>query len=116
MQLRWVAQRFIEPTHLELLTDTNALLEVLKAEGNQVRVTVAAEDPMLNVLLQNQFAADNISCLDISAASRIPDSLTVFLNNFNDNPRAALAAGRGQERGDSPGTDAGLAARRGHCG
>ena len=37
-----------------------------------------------NDLLQNQFAAMNISCLDISAASRIPDDLNAFLQTLGD--------------------------------
>jgi len=79
-QLAWVAGEFIRPTSLRELTETNPLLEALRDEGNTVRVSVATEDPMLDGLLENQFAADNISCLDISAASRIPDDLSTFFN------------------------------------
>jgi len=49
-----------------------------------VRVSVATGDLTLNTLLQNQFAAMNISCLDISAASRIPDDLNTYFNTFDD--------------------------------
>jgi hypothetical protein len=84
-QLGWVAGQFIEPIKLKLLTETNPLLEQLRSEGDQVRVSVAAQDPYLNVLLQNQFYANPISCLDISAASRIPDDFNGFLRNLDNN-------------------------------
>jgi hypothetical protein len=70
------------------------LLEALRSEGNTVRVSVATEDPILQSLLQNQFAALDISCLDISAASRIPNDLNTFLDAFENNrPRLWLLAG-----------------------
>ena len=84
-QLSWVASQFIAPTSLKLLTENNPLLEQLQSEGNRVRVSVATEDSYLNVLLQNQFYADNISCLDISAASRIPDDLNAFFKSLDKN-------------------------------
>ena len=94
VQLGWVASQFIAPTSLKLLTDNNPLLEQLRSEGNRVRVSAAAQDPYLNVLLQNQFYADNIACLDISAASRIPDDLNTFFKNFDHNhARLWLLAG-----------------------
>ena len=89
VQLGWVATQFIEPAPLASLTSTNPLLDALRHEGNTVRVSVATEDPVLNTFLQNQFAAMDISCLDISAASRIPDDLNTFLQNFSDD-RARL--------------------------
>ncbi len=93
-QLQWVAGQFIGAVQLNTLTQTNPLLEELKTEGNQVRVSVAPQDPVLNVLLQNQFNAENISCLDISAASRLPDDLHTFLKLFDDNhARLWLLAG-----------------------
>ena len=85
-QLAWVATEFIRPTDLIILTESNPLLEELKLQGNTVRVSVDDHDPALNILLQNQFATPLISCLEISAASRIPDDLTVFLNNLNPYP------------------------------
>jgi len=78
LQLGWVANQFIQPISIKELTQTNPLLEALRGEGDTVRCSVAAQDPVLNSLLQNQFAAMNISCLDISAASRIPDDLNAF--------------------------------------
>jgi hypothetical protein len=93
-QLGWVALQFIRPTSLAMLTATNPLLEALKSEGNTVRVSVSAQDPYLNVLLQNQMATPEISCLEISAASRIPDALNDFLGALADNPaRLWLLAG-----------------------
>jgi hypothetical protein len=86
LQLGWIATQFIRPTSLDLLTRTNALLEELRSEGNTVRVSVASQDPMLNILLQNQFSTPQISCLEISAASRVPDVLNAFLQNFDDDP------------------------------
>lgn len=82
-QLGWVVTQFIRPTSLNLLTQTNPLLEQLKSEGNTVRVSVAAQDPMLNVLLQNQFNTPQISCLEISAASRVPNELTSFMQTLD---------------------------------
>ena len=93
-QLAWVAEQFIRPTSLASLTATNPLLEELKSEGNTVRVSVNAQDPYLNVLLQNQMNTPEISCLEISAASRIPDALNDFLGALDDNPaRLWLLAG-----------------------
>jgi hypothetical protein len=54
-----------------------------------VRCSVVAQDPVLNQLLQNQFTAMDISCLDISAASRIPDDLNTFLQTL-DSEQAQL--------------------------
>lgn len=85
VQLAWVTTKFIQPVSLQALTETNPLLEELRSEGDTVRVTVATQDPALNDLLQNQFAADNISCLDVSAASRIPDDLNTFLTTLDKN-------------------------------
>jgi hypothetical protein len=86
-QLAWVASEFIEPAYLARLTSTNSLLEALRAEGPQVRVAVPApQDSILNYYLQNQFAADRISSIDISAASRIPDDLAAFLTAFEGHP------------------------------
>ncbi len=84
-QLGWVATKFIQLVNLPVMVATNPLLEELKSEGDRVRVSVAVEDPILNILLLNQFSADNISCLDISAASRIPDDLTMFFNALRHN-------------------------------
>jgi hypothetical protein len=83
IQLAWVATQFITPLPLAVLTETNPLLEALRDEGDRVRVSVYAQDPMLNALLQNQFAADRIPCLEVSAASRIPDDLQQFLQTMN---------------------------------
>jgi hypothetical protein len=67
------------------LTATNPLLEALRSEGETVRVAVPTDDPILkDNLLQNQFAAMKISCLDISAASRIPDDLNTFFQALGD--------------------------------
>ena len=89
LQLRWVAGQFIAPLRLEALTESNPLLEQLKTEGPRVRVSAAPQDPFLNVLMQNQFLADDISCLEISAASRIPDDFSAFLKTLEEN-RARL--------------------------
>ena len=95
-QLGWVTGHFIEAVPLQGdLTATNPLLEALRSEGNTVRVSVPTDDPLLkDALLQNQFAAMNISCLDISAASRIPDDLNIFFQTLeNDQARLWLLAG-----------------------
>lgn len=95
LQLGWVARQFIESTDLARLTASNNLLASLKAEGPAVRVAVPAPQPQqLNFFLQYQFAADRISSIDISAASRIPDDLTTFVTTFNGHPaRLWLLAG-----------------------
>ncbi len=85
-QLGWVATQFIRPTALDVLTRSNPLVNKLKSEGNAVRVSMDAHDPMLNLLLQNQFNTPLISCLEISAASRLPDTLDTFLQTLNDDP------------------------------
>jgi hypothetical protein len=85
LQLGWVANQFLQPVPLADLTASNPLLEALRSEGNQVRVSVAVSDPILNNLLQNQFCAMNISSLDISAASRIPDDLNTYFNTLDKN-------------------------------
>jgi hypothetical protein len=93
-QLGWVATQFIHPEDLRRLTESNALLEQLSNEGNTVRVSAAAEDPALNALLLNQFNADRISCLDISAASRVPDDISAFFSTLeNDRARMWFLAG-----------------------
>jgi len=84
VQLGWVATQFIQPFPLKELTGSNPLLEALRSEGDTVRVSVATDDSTLNTLLQNQFAAMGISCLDISAASRIPDDLNTFFDALGD--------------------------------
>jgi Bacterial membrane protein YfhO len=97
VQLGWVANQFIQPIPIVALTATNPLLEALRSEGNIVRVAVPTGDSMLkDNLLQNQFAAPNmnISCLDVSAASRIPDDLNAFLQALdNDEARLWFLAG-----------------------
>jgi hypothetical protein len=82
-QLGWVDTKFIEPMPLDTLTETNPLLEALRGEGDRVRVSVAVNDWILNTLLQNQFAAMDISSLDVSAASRIPDDLNAFFQTLD---------------------------------
>jgi hypothetical protein len=90
-QLAWVASQFLQPVDLDLLTDKNpieqSLVAALEAEGTRVRVSLAASDPVLNSLLQNQLNTRRISCLDISAASRIPDSLNALLNGLASDPQ-----------------------------
>ena len=94
VQLGWVATQFLQPALLDDLTMSNPLLEALRTEGNTVRVSLATQDQLLNDLLQNQFAAMNISCLDISAASRIPDDLNAFFNALElDQERLWFLAG-----------------------
>jgi hypothetical protein len=89
-QLAWVAAQFLQPVDLDLLTEKNpieqSLVAALEAEGTRVRVSVAAGDPVLNSLLQNQLNTRRISCLDISAASRIPDALNALLNGLASDP------------------------------
>jgi hypothetical protein len=94
-QLGWVANQFIQPWSFKELTETNPLLEALRSEGNIVRVAVPTDDPILkDNLLQNQFAALNISCLNISAASRIPDDLNTFFQTLDgDQARLWFLAG-----------------------
>jgi hypothetical protein len=83
VQLGWVAAQFILPTNFDHLTASNSLLDSLATEGPLVRVAVPQpQDPLLNFYLQNQFAADRISSIDISAASRIPEALTAFVGAF----------------------------------
>jgi hypothetical protein len=84
-QLGWVTNQFIQSAPLATLTATNPLLEALRSEGDTVRVGMAPGDPMLNDLMQNQFYAMRISCLDISAASRIPDDLNTFFEELQNN-------------------------------
>jgi hypothetical protein len=83
-QLGWVAAQFIVPTSLSGLTASNPLIDSLRAEGPLVRVAVPQpQDALLNIYLQNQFAEFRVSSIDISAASRIPDDLTAFVDAFN---------------------------------
>ena len=84
LHLGWVHTQFLRPADLSTLTQDDPLVEALKSEGNTVRVSVDAQDPVLNLLLQNQFVIPEISCLEISAASRIPDNFNAFLHNFDD--------------------------------
>jgi hypothetical protein len=94
VQLGWVADQFIQPVPTHAITDSNPLLETLRDEGDRVRVSVAVDDTTLNILLQNQFAALGIACLDISAASRIPNDLGAFLHALdNDHARLWFLAG-----------------------
>jgi hypothetical protein len=84
LQMSWVDSQFIEPLDLFRLTATNPLIDSLRSEGPLVRVAVPQpQDALLNTFLQNQFALYRISSIDISAASRIPDSLTAFVNAFS---------------------------------
>jgi len=93
-QLAWVTGHFIEPVRLKVLQTSDPLLERLRSEGDQVRVAVPDQDSYLNVVLQNQFYAFHISCLDISAASRIPDNLSTFFRSLEGNhARLWLLAG-----------------------
>jgi hypothetical protein len=87
LQMDWVATKFIQPSDLKHLTESNPLLDSLRSEGPTVRVAVPEpQDPLLNFYLQNQFTADRISSIDISAASRIPDALAHFVGALNGNP------------------------------
>jgi hypothetical protein len=89
-QLGWVAEQFLTPPWpIHELTKTNPVLDVLQHEGDRVRCSVDVTDSTLNFMLQNQFAAMDISCLDISAASRFPLDFSAFLHAF-DNDHAPL--------------------------
>jgi len=85
VQLKWVAGQFIQPWSISVLTASNPVLDMLRHEGNRVRCTVAVDDPTLNFMLQNQFAAMGISCVDISAASRYPLDLNMFFHAYDNN-------------------------------
>jgi len=94
LQLAWVVTQFILPVDLKSITQTDPLVDALKSEGTATRVSVDTTDPLLNVLLLNQFAADRISCLDISAASRYPEALENFFHTMNsDRARMWFLAG-----------------------
>jgi hypothetical protein len=84
-QLGWVAGHFIDPVPISDLTESNPLLDALRDEGDRVRVSVDTSDPVLQSLLQNQFAAMDISCLDVSAASRIPDDFNTYRQTLATN-------------------------------
>lgn len=87
LQMDWVATKFIQPSDLANLTASNPLLDSLRSEGDTVRVAVPEpQDPLLNTFLQYQFAADRISSIDISAASRIPNALAHFVGAFSGDP------------------------------
>jgi hypothetical protein len=88
-QLAWVAGQFIQPWPINVLTASNPVLDILRHEGDRVRCSVAVDDQTLNFMLQNQFAAMGISCLDISAASRFPVDFNTFLHAY-DNDHAPL--------------------------
>ena len=89
VQLGWVGGQFIQAWPLKVLVATNPVLDVLRSEGDRVRCSVTVDDPTLNFMLQNQFAAADISCLDISAASRYPLDLNLFFHAY-DNDHAPL--------------------------
>ncbi|HEX4141828.1 MAG TPA: hypothetical protein VHY09_15880 [Candidatus Methylacidiphilales bacterium] len=89
VQLDWVAGQFIQAWPIRSLVQSNPLLDALRHEGDRVRCSVTVNDPTLNFMLQNQFAAMDISCLDISAASRYPVDLNTFFHTF-DNDHAPL--------------------------
>jgi hypothetical protein len=84
-QLKWVSDQFIQPWPISVLTANNPVLDILRHEGDRVRCSVAVEDQTLNFMLQNQFAAMGISCLDISAASRYPRDLSTFFHAYDNN-------------------------------
>jgi len=84
-QLNWVAGQFIQAWPLKVLVMSNPVLDLLRHEGDRVRCTVAVDDPTLNFMLQNQFAAMDISCIDISAASRYPLDLNTFFRAYDNN-------------------------------
>jgi len=93
-QLAWVTNHFIQPVRYSEMIATNPLIEALKSEGNRVRFSVEVEDPVLNILLINQFNAVDISCLDISAASRIPNDISAFFRTLGgDRERLWFLAG-----------------------
>jgi hypothetical protein len=85
VQLGWVAGQFIQPWPIKVLTASNPVLDILRHEGDRVRCSVAVDDQTLNFMLQNQFAAMGISCLDISAASRYPRDLSAFFHAYDNN-------------------------------
>ena len=89
VQLGWVADTIHSAVPARKRDASNPLLDALQHEGDRVRVTVAVGDPDDEFLLQNQFAAMGISCLDISAASRYPVDLNLFLHAL-DNEHARL--------------------------
>ena len=82
LQLGWVANKFLEAIPLAQLTESNPLLDALRAEGDTVRFAMPAQDPVLNNLMQNQLEASKVSCVDVSAASRIPDDLNAFFQTL----------------------------------
>jgi hypothetical protein len=110
-QLKWVANQFIQPWPIKVLTASNPVLDILRHEGDRVRCSVAVDDPTLNFMLQNQFAGMGISCLDISAASRFPRDLSAFFHAY-DNNHAALWLLAGVKTVVEP--EAGLAELRQH--
>jgi len=85
VQLKWVAGQFIQAWPISALTMSNPVLDLLRHEGNRVRCSVAVDDQSLNFMLQNQFAAMGISCVDISAASRYPLDLNTFFHAYDNN-------------------------------
>jgi hypothetical protein len=94
VQLAWVAAHFLETVPLEATTASNPLLEALRSEGNTVRCSLAPDDPLLNSLMLNQLTSMNVSCLNVSAASRIPNDLNTFFETLgNDQAKLWFLAG-----------------------
>ena len=83
VQLGWVSSHFLMRGNYKAITDLGPLVEDLQQEGPAVRVSANADDPMLSMLLLNQFNAANISSIDVSAASRIPDDISAFFGTLD---------------------------------
>ncbi len=90
LQLGWVTTKFVLPVNLAAIAASNPLMEAIAHEGPEVRVSAAAEDPLLRDLMLHQFNDPRISCLDISAASRIPDDINALFGALYEKSRARL--------------------------
>lgn len=85
-QMFWVHRHFLQPLAFRSYYASNPLLEDLQRDPRPFRVKLFQNDPALNQYLSDYFPYHHVQCLDIPAASRVPEDYEAFFNHFREHP------------------------------
>lgn len=86
LQMAWIHQHYLIPQDIKRFHQPSAMINFFKLNSNPVRVKLMGRDPLLNEYLNVRLPLNNIACLDIPAASRIPQDYETFFNQLGDLP------------------------------
>lgn len=84
-QMLWVQSHYSELYDFRAYYSQSPLFKKLKSGGELCRTSVEVEDPVMRQMLTTLFPYQGIQCLDIPAASRIPEDYQKLFRTLQSN-------------------------------